>query len=55
MDTKEFIKILDSIYKMLDEKKYEEAKEYILSSKLNCMANSNTIETYVDNILSELE
>lgn len=55
MENKEFIKILDNIYKMLGENKNEEAKEYIMGIKLNLMAKSNNIETYIDNILSELE
>lgn len=54
MEIKEFIKILDNIYKMLDSNN-EEIKEYIMGVKLNLMASSNNIETYVDNILSELE
>ena len=55
MESKEFIKILDKIYKMLDVNKSEEIKEYVTGVKLNLMASSNIIETYVDNILSELE
>lgn len=55
MESKEFIKILDKIYKMLDENKNEEVKEYIMGIKLNLMAKSNDVETYIDNILSELE
>lgn len=54
MESKEFIKILDNIYKMLDSNN-EEVKEYIMGVKLNLMASSNNIETYVDNILSKLE
>lgn len=54
MESKEFIKILDNIYKMLDSNN-EEIKEYVTGVKLNLMASSNNIETYVDNILSELE
>ena len=54
MENKEFIKILDNIYKMLDSNN-EEIKEYVMGVKLNLMASSNNIETYVDNILSELE
>lgn len=55
MESKEFIKILDKIYKMLDENKNEEVKEYIMGIELNLMAKSNDVETYIDNILSELE
>lgn len=55
MENKEFIKILDNIYKMLDENKNEEVKEYIMGIKLNLMAKSNDVETYIDNILLELE
>lgn len=55
MESKEFIKILDKIYKMLDENKNEEVKEYIMGVKLNLMASSTNVETYIDNILSELE
>lgn len=54
MEIKEFIKILDNIYKMLDSNN-EEIKEYIMGVKLNLMASSNNIETYVDNILSKLK
>ena len=54
MENKEFIKILDNIYKMLDDGN-EALKEYVTGVKLNLMASSNNIETYVDNILSELE
>lgn len=54
MENKEFIKILDNIYKMLDSNN-EEIKEYIMGVKLNLMASSTNVETYIDNILSELE
>lgn len=54
MESKEFIKILDKIYKMLDSNN-EEIKEYIMGVKLNLMASSTNVETYIDNILSELE
>lgn len=54
MESKEFIKILDNIYKMLDSNN-EEIKEYIMGVKLNLMASSTNVETYIDNILSELE
>ncbi len=54
MEIKEFIKILDNIYKMLDSNN-EEIKEYIMGVKLNLMASSTNVETYIDNILSELE
>lgn len=54
MENKEFIKILDNIYKMLDSNN-EEIKEYIMGVKLNLMASSTNVETYIDNILSKLE
>ena len=54
MENKEIIKILDNIYKMLDDEN-ESLKEYVTGVKLNLMASSNNIETYVDNILSKLE
>ena len=54
MESKEFIKILDKIYKMLDSNN-EEIKEYIMGVKLNLMASSTNVETYIDNILSGLE
>lgn len=54
MENKEFIKILDNIYKMLDSNN-EEIKEYIMGVKLNLMASSTNVETYIDNILSKLK
>lgn len=54
MENKEVIKILDNIYKMLDDEN-EALKEYVTGVKLNLMASSNNIETYVDNILSKLK
>ena len=54
MENKEIIKILDNIYKMQDDAN-EALKEYVTGVKLNLMASSNNIETYVDTIFSKLE